>query len=189
MCCGRYCPKNHRDGSVTVPTHDGSRSGLPYRKISLIIMVVKRRKNIRLAKEIYSNPNQIFSIIICVKDRRPIFENTDWAEKTIVTLKTGPFGKGVKCYSYCLMPDHLHLQLSPRNGNLIDLINGWKSYTANLLRKIGLEGSCWQRSFYDHALRKDEDIQMVAEYIVNNPVRVGLVKKWEEYPYSWHKWM
>jgi putative transposase len=154
-----------------------------------MFMVVKRRKNIRLAKEIYSNPNQIFSIIICVKDRRPLFKNSNWAGKTVATLKTGPFGKGVNCYSYCLMPDHLHLQLSPKNENLIVLINGWKSYTANRLRMIGLEGSCWQRSFYDHALRKDEDIQGVAEYIVNNPVRRGLVKNWREYPYSWHKWM
>jgi REP element-mobilizing transposase RayT len=87
------------------------------------------------------------------------------------------------------MPDHLHLQISPKNGNLIDLINGWKSYTANLLGKLGLDGPCWQRSFYDHALRKEENIQTVAEYIVNNPVRAGLVKNWKEYPFSWHKWM
>ena len=152
-------------------------------------MAIKRRKNIRLAKEIYANPNQIFSIIICVKDRRPIFKNSEWAKETITALKTGPFGKDIKCYSYCLMPDHLHLQLSPKDGNLVDLINGWKSYTANLLNKMGYEGACWQRSFYDHALRRDEDIQTVAEYIVNNPVRKGLVKNWKEYPYSWHKWM
>ncbi len=153
------------------------------------MVVTRRRKNIRLSKEIYSNPNQIFSITICVKNRRPIFKTSAWAEKILDTIKTGPFGKGVNCYSYCLMPDHLHLQISPKNGNLIDLINGWKSYTANLLGKLGLEGPCWQRSFYDHALRKEENIQTVAEYIVNNPVRAGLVKNWKEYPFSWHKWM
>ncbi len=105
------------------------------------------------------------------------------------TLKTGPLGKGTACFAYCLMPDHLHLQISARDGNLVDFINGWKSYTANLLKNYGLKGACWQRGFYDHALRKDEDIQTVAEYIVNNPVRAGLVKNWREYPFSWHKWM
>jgi REP element-mobilizing transposase RayT len=87
------------------------------------------------------------------------------------------------------MPDHLHLLISPKNGNLVDLVSRWKSYTANLLRREGLEKGCWQRSFYDHALRKDEDIKIAAQYIVNNPVRKNLVKNWREYPFSWHKWI
>jgi putative transposase len=87
------------------------------------------------------------------------------------------------------MPDHLHLQVAPLQGNLVDLISGWKSFTGNLLRSEGLEGACWQRGFYDHALRKEEDFRTAAEYIVNNPVRAGIVARWREYPYSWHRWM
>jgi putative transposase len=152
-------------------------------------MVLQRRKNIRLPKKIYSNPNQMFSITICTKDRQRIFRNRNFSKMILETLKKGPLGKATDCFAYCLMPDHLHLQISTRDGNLVDLINGWKSYTANLLRKSGLKGACWQRGFYDHALRKDEDIQTVAEYIVNNPVRAGIVRNWREYPFSWHKWM
>jgi len=151
-------------------------------------VTLKHRKNIRLQKEVYSKQNQIFSITICTKDRKFLFQNRKWATVIIGTLKTGPFGKNVKCYAYCLMPDHLHLQLSPIDGNLINQISGWKSYTTNLLQKSGLEGPCWQKSFYDHALRKDEDIKTVAEYIVNNPVRSKLVKNWTDYPFSWHTW-
>ena len=40
---------------------------------------LKRRKNIRLPKEIYSKKNLIFSIIICTKDRKPLFRNKQWA--------------------------------------------------------------------------------------------------------------
>jgi REP element-mobilizing transposase RayT len=105
------------------------------------------------------------------------------------SLRTGPFGERAERYAHCLMPDHLHLLVAPRQHNLIDLLNQWKSFTANLLKKKGVERSCWQRSFYDHALRKEEDIQQVAEYIVNNPVRAGLVKEWRDYPFSWHRWM
>ena len=138
---------------------------------------VKRRKKIRLPRQTYSKPNLIFSVTICTKDRRPVFLNEEWANKTIEALKSGPFGKYTQCYAYCLMPDHLHLQISPRDGNLIDLISGWKSYTANFLRKSGLKGSCWQRGFYDHVLRKDEDVRTIAEYIINNPVRSKVVDK------------
>jgi len=87
------------------------------------------------------------------------------------------------------MPDHLHLLISPRGTNLSEVLSAWKSYTGHLLRKDGLVGSCWQRGFYDHALREEEDVQRAAEYIVNNPVRKGLVEKWRDYPFSWHRWV
>ncbi|UCE54630.1 MAG: transposase [Desulfobacterales bacterium] len=152
-------------------------------------MSLKRRKNIRLNKEIYSNQNQIFSLTICTKDRRPIFGKKLWAKTIIETFQTKPFRKNLEFYAYCLMPDHLHLLVSPKNSNFIYFIGRWKSYTANLLNKSGWEGPCWQRGFYDHALRKDEDIRITAEYIVHNPVRKHIAEHWREYPYSWHKWM
>ncbi|MEJ2219637.1 MAG: transposase [Desulfobacterales bacterium] len=152
-------------------------------------MSFRNRKNIRLKKEIYSNQSRIFSITICTIDRRPIFRKELRAKTIIETFQTETFQKNTESYAYCLMPDHLHLLVSPQNGNLIDFIRKWKSYTANLLNKSGWDGSCWQRGFYDHALRKEEDIRTTAEYIVHNPVRKHFVKHWEEYPYSWHKWM
>jgi len=151
-------------------------------------MPFKDRKNIHLRKEAYYVKNQIFSVTICTNDRQPLFNNKKWATMVIGTLTTGPFGKNVKCYAYCLMPDHLHLQLSPIGDNLIDQITRWKSYTTNLLQKSGLKGACWQRNFYDHALRSDEDIIRTAEYIVNNQVRSKLVANWTDYPFSWHQW-
>ena len=87
------------------------------------------------------------------------------------------------------MPDHVHLLMAPISENLIDLIGRWKSYTTRLMLEKGWKGKVWQRSFYDHALRKEEDVAKVAEYIVNNPIRRGWVKDWTEYPYSWHKWI
>jgi len=42
----------------------------------------------------------------------------------------------------------------------------------------------WQPSFYDHVLRNDEDLPAVARYILNNPVRKGLVDHYTEYVFS-----
>ena len=88
----------------------------------------------------------------------------------------------------CVMPDHVHLLMTPLSENLIDLISKWKGYASHLVWNKSYEGKVWQRSFYDHALRKDEDVKRVAEYIVCNPVRKGLVQDWSSYPYSWHRW-
>jgi hypothetical protein len=41
----------------------------------------------------------------------------------------------------------------------------------------------WQRYGYDHILRDDEKSIVVARYILNNPIRAGLVKRIEDYPY------
>ncbi len=152
-------------------------------------MSLKRRKNIRLNKEIYSNQNRIFSITVCTKDRQPIFRKKPYAKTIIETFQTEVYHQNTLTYAYCLMPDHLHLLVSPKESNLIDFIRRWKSFTANRLNNSGYQGPCWQRSFYDHALRKDEDIRTTAEYIVHNPVRKQITKQWREYPYSWHKWM
>ena len=152
-------------------------------------MPSKQRKNIRLKKEIYSNPNQIFSITICTKDRQPIFRNKLYLQATVNTFQSKPFIQETELYAYCLMPDHLHLLISPKDGNLIDLIRRWKSYVASILNQLDFNGACWQRSFYDHALRNDEDIEAAAKYIVQNPVRKKIAEKWREYPFSWHKWM
>jgi len=42
----------------------------------------------------------------------------------------------------------------------------------------------WQRSYYDHIVRKVESLEEICEYILDNPVRKGLVKNCQEYPYS-----
>jgi REP element-mobilizing transposase RayT len=152
-------------------------------------MNVVRRKNIRLSRELYCQPGRIFSVTICTAQRRKLFDDPRLSEVVIKTLQTGPVKKGMTLYAYCLMPDHLHLLLGVRDGDLVRLIGSWKSYAANLLREHGVAGPCWQRSFYDHALRAEEEIRVTAEYIVMNPVRLGLVPRWEEYPYAWHRWV
>ena len=47
-----------------------------------------------------------------------------------------------------------------------------------------LQGTKWQKDFYDHVIRKSEDIAVQVRYILDNPVRKGLVPTWEEYPFK-----
>ena len=49
-----------------------------------------------------------------------------------------------------------------------------KNYNKNL----------WHISYYDHILRKEEAIESVGLYILENPVRKGLVSDFSEYPFS-----
>jgi hypothetical protein len=42
----------------------------------------------------------------------------------------------------------------------------------------------WQKDYYDHILRKKENLNIHIKYILNNPVRAGLVDYWKQYPYK-----
>ena len=47
-----------------------------------------------------------------------------------------------------------------------------------------IQGTFWQKSFGDHFLRAEEQVEHVAEHILQNPVRAGLVERREDYPFS-----
>ena len=48
----------------------------------------------------------------------------------------------------------------------------------------GVAGVIWQRSFWDHFLRAEEQLEEVVSYGLNNPVRRGLVEDWQDYPFA-----
>ena len=146
-----------------------------------------KHKTIRLNKEIYQIKDQPFSITICTHDYIPLLK--EFGELIFRSIMEGTLSKESDLMAVCVMPDHIHLLLVPISENLIDLICKWKSFTTHLIWKEGHKGKVWQRSFYDHALRKNEDIIKVAEYVVYNPVRKGIVQSWTDYPYSWYKWI
>jgi REP element-mobilizing transposase RayT len=146
-----------------------------------------QRKTIRLQREFYERQGQPFSLTICTDDKTHL--SNEFLELIFDSIMKGNLAKVADLMAVCVMSDHVHLLMAPISENLIDLIGRWKSYTTRLMLEKGWKGKTWQRSFYDHALRKDEDIVKVAEYIVNNPIRRGLVGDWAEYRYSWHKWM
>ena len=84
-------------------------------------------------------------------------------------------------YLFLLMPDHAHALISfPPSGKPVrTVISKWKEWTA---KTIGIE---WQLDFFEHRLRHEESHREKAEYILQNPVRAGLIQKPEDWPYVW----
>jgi putative transposase len=84
----------------------------------------------------------------------------------------------------CFMPDHVHalLQLDGHGRSLSEYVNKWKGQWT---RRMSLPGEApfWQRTFYDHWMRKGEDLEY-AWYIVANPVRKRLVHCWQDHPFT-----
>ena len=88
---------------------------------------------------------------------------------------------------YCVMPDHLHMLLklqSTYGKTLQNWISAFKRHTAKDMNDLFSIKPVWQKNFYEHIVRKEESLENIASYIVDNPVRENLVKNWHEYPYS-----
>ena len=147
------------------------------------------RKRIRLDHSVYETSGQYFSITINTHNKLKLFDNAGVACLVVKLIQGSYLSQVAELSVFCLMPNHLHLLISPVSRSLVDVVQLWKSYSAKILNhELHRHGSVWQRSFFDHALRKEEDVFNVARYILENPVRKGLVKNWAEYPYSWCEW-
>jgi len=78
-----------------------------------------------------------------------------------------------------LMPDHVHMIISfPQHEKRMQTtISKWKEWTAKTI------GILWQRDFFEHRLRQDDSFRQKADYILLNPVRAGLIKEEQSWPY------
>jgi putative transposase len=100
---------------------------------------------------------------------------------------------GFKNDIFIVMPNHLHgiliiqnNQLGPAQGpaptlSLPDVIRNFKSFTTTCYIKGVTENNfepfekkVWQRNYYEHIIRKPENLNKIREYISNNP------EKWDE---------
>ena len=81
---------------------------------------------------------------------------------------------------YVIMPDHVHLFVrGGRDFTLSSWIGGLKRAMSVTLQSPKL----WQPGFFDHILRSDESYGEKWNYVRDNPVRAGLVKTADDWPY------
>ena len=146
-------------------------------------------------------PNGYVHIIITSYERKPVFiEN-------IEILRTA-FRNVQKLYKFkiiaiCIMPEHIHLILHPENiTNYPKIISSVKHYFSRNVGqvcptddlKIGYknkrEKGIFQRRYWEHTIKDEEELNNQINYIHYNPVKHGLVKNVKDWKYSsFHKFV
>ena len=146
---------------------------------------LKKRKYPRLKnKELYSVPGTIAHIIIGTDKKEPYFKNHKYAEVFTDLVKKTSEEKNNRLYAYCVMPDHIHILVeSSGDCSITEYIRLVKGRFSAHCRKARWDIRL-QRSFYDHLLRKEEDIEEVSKYIIGNPVRAGIEYSYGNYPFA-----
>jgi putative transposase len=91
-------------------------------------------------------------------------------------------------YAYVLMSNHVHLLIETRETPLSKILQGInQSYTMYFNRKYGTVGHLFQGRYKAILCDKDAYLLSLVKYIHLNPMRVGVVKEVEKYPWSSHR--
>ncbi len=100
-------------------------------------------------------------------------------------------GVNYKLYAWVIMPNHVHLLLTPKEGySLSEIVHSCKSYTSNQANKIlNRTGRFWFPEPFDRFMREYEHFEKTFNYLENNPVKAGLCEKQSDWRFSsaWHR--
>lgn len=147
-----------------------------------------KRKRLRLKEYDYTSKG-VYFITICIKDKQKLlcniddkiveseYDNIDF-NKYINLTKIGIVVKKeldtinniyekIKVKRSVIMPNHIHLLIE--NNDNKDISSIIQAFKRSITKK--LEKCIWQRSFYEHIVRNNKELEEIEKYIIYNPLR------------------
>jgi putative transposase len=131
--------------------------------------------------------------------RRPILSTPDALRSLRTARRTVARERPFDLIAVVLLPDHLHTVWSLPPGDL-DYSTRWgqikEAFTRSFRSSGGTEGprslsrvrkrerAVWQRRFWEHTVRDEDDLERCVDYVHWNPVKHGLVERVQDYPWS-----
>ena len=126
-----------------------------------------------------------YFLTACTLDRHKAFTTHDFFEESERQLFACSQEFGFTSIAYCFMPDHVHnlVEALREDSSLPKYAAMWKQRTGFAWRKRS--GSpLWQKGYWERVLRSEDDLLSIARYVIENPVRAGLVRSVKDYPFS-----
>lgn len=143
-----------------------------------------RRKHIRLPLADYQIQGTWYFVTICCRDKKPHIKKYAVRDALQEILREVTSSYQVELAAYSILPNHLHIICSAGKEGLVAFLRVFKSKAARRIRQSSNPVFEWQKSFFDHRIRHDKSLDEKARYIWENPVRLGLCHKAEEYPWN-----
>ena len=91
--------------------------------------------------------------------------------------------KRYRLLAWCVMPNHVHVVVYLFPGHsLASVVHSWKSFSAKKANEIlRSRGVFWQREYYDHLIRNENELERAIQYVADNPAKAGL----QNWPWFW----
>lgn len=131
-----------------------------------------------------------YFVTTAVQDRRALFRDSRLCQTLLANLRFYRDRMKFGLHGYVIMPDHVHLLITPRQPTTIsDIMRNLKSYTSKEIgAALSIQGPVWQRRFFDRVIRNEEQFRATLDYIHLNPVKAGLVRSADDYEFSSYRY-
>ncbi|MFA6797332.1 MAG: transposase [Candidatus Paceibacterota bacterium] len=131
---------------------------------------------------------EIYHVINRSNARMQIFNTDEDYELFEAVLKEVKDRTNMKIYSYCIMPNHWHFIVSPKNDGDLSKFMAWLTMTHTqrwhaMHKSIGT-GHLYQGRYKSFLVQSNEYFNQVCRYVERNPVRAKLIKKAEDWKWG-----
>lgn len=118
--------------------------------------------------------------------RATVFHNDGDYRAFIDLLAEAKQRTPVKVAAFTVLPNHFHLVLEPASSSGLSAFMQWwlTTHVRRYHRLRGTSGHVWQGRFKSFPIQTDEHFLTVVRYVLQNPVRAGLVKQTGDWPWS-----
>ncbi len=130
-----------------------------------------------------SKRSNIVFLTVCSSERKQIFDNEN---AYLLIRQSWAIESSWKVGRYVILPDHIHMFCAPAiliAEPMTSWVKYWKSYVSRRWPFIEQQ-PIWQKGYWDRQLRTGESYSAKWNYVRNNPLRHGLVKDPNEWPYQ-----
>jgi putative transposase len=125
-----------------------------------------------------------YFLTFCVRDRREAFNEAEDAASAIAQFLRTSSEERFAILAYCIMPDHAHLLVEGiDDGSDLRRFAKLAKQRSGALHRRKHERRLWQEGYFERVLRDDDSGRDLARYIIDNPVRKGLVASPRDYPH------
>jgi REP element-mobilizing transposase RayT len=159
----------------------------------------------------FHDPEGIYFVTFTVVQWIDLFTRKRYADMVLDAIRWCQSNKGLKVYSWCIMSNHVHMIISAEgNWKPQDSLGSIKQFTAKqivkdlkvqygtgdhnwMLRLIKENGSkksnvseysVWIHENHPKVIETHYNFKIKSNYIHNNPVKAGVVRRPEDYVYS-----
>lgn len=144
-------------------------------------------------KRIFIENSYIHVVVVTYKRNCILIKNINLLRKSFENAK---HFFDFEIVAICVLPDHFHLILNPKNINEYPkIITAIKYYFSRRLNDVGVETptygyknkgekGIWQRRYFEHTIRDEEDLHRHLDYIHYNPVKHDYAQKVKDWEFS-----
>ncbi|HEX4147415.1 MAG TPA: transposase [Pirellulales bacterium] len=127
----------------------------------------------------------IYHVINRGNNRQPVFSQKGDFEAFLNSLAEIKQRKPFELYGYCLLNNHFHLLLRPKDASISRIMQSLLiSHTQRYHKHHRSSGHVWQGRFKSPVIQNDEHLLAVLRYIEANPLRAKIVNRAEDYAWS-----